>query len=144
MSHDRYFINRTATRILDLTSHMLIGYIGNYDYYLEKKETLENAYLTPEQNASSKECVVSEIKQDWQTQKELQAKARKRENDLKKCEENITVLEQQLADTEAEMVQPEVATNVARLQELTKLQAEINDNLTALYEQWEVLAEGND
>lgn len=144
VSHDRYFINRTATRILDLTSHMLIGYIGNYDYYLEKKETLENAYLTPEQNASSKECVVSEIKQDWQTQKELQAKARKRENDLKKCEENITVLEQQLADTEAEMVQPEVATNVARLQELTKLQAEINDNLTALYEQWEVLAEGND
>lgn len=141
VSHDRYFINRTATRILDLTGHTLIGYLGNYDYYLEKKETLEQAYLTPSETPDAKAETASEAKLDWRAKKEQQAKLRKKENDLKKCEEKISDLESRLTGIDEEMQKPEVATNVARLQELTKEQTAINEELTALYELWESLAE---
>jgi len=140
VSHDRYFINRTASRILDLTGHKLIGYLGNYDYYLEKKEALEaNLLLSP---ASVKaEENPSENKLDWQAKKEQQAKLRKKENDLKKCEEAIAGLEKELADIEAAMLQPDVATNAVRLQELSCRQEEINNSLLSLYDKWEALAD---
>ena len=138
VSHDRYFINRTASRILDLTEHTFISYLGNYDYYLEKKETLEQNLL-PKTAASSAIETVSENKLDWQAQKELQAKQRKRENDLKKCEEAITALEERDAFLDEEMSLPENATNVAKLQEITKEKEEIASKLEALYEQWETL-----
>lgn len=140
VSHDRYFINRTASRILDLTGHKLIGYLGNYDYYLEKKEALEaNLLLSP---ASEKaEENPSENKLDWQAKKEQQAKLRKKENDLKKCEEAIAGLEKELADIEAAMLQPDVATNAVRLQELSCRQEEINNSLLSLYDKWEALAD---
>ena len=141
VSHDRYFINRTATRILDLTGQKLIEYLGNYDYYLEKKETLEQVYLDPSSASAPVKNAPSETKLDWQAQKELQAKQRKKENDLKKCEEAIADLEARQSDIEAQMVLPDVATDVAKLQELSREQDEITEKLTALYEQWEVLAE---
>jgi len=141
VSHDRYFINRTATRILDLTNGQLIGYLGNYDYYLEKKETLEQNLLVKNDSPALKPEPVSETKLDWQAQKELQAKQRKKENDLKKCEEKIAELEKKLAEIDEQMQQPEIATSVFKLQDLTKEQDEINTRLTALYEQWEELAE---
>lgn len=137
VSHDRYFINRTASRILDLTDRKLINYLGNYDYYLEKKETLSPQAYSPA--APQKEAPPSETKLDWQAQKKLQAKTRKKENDLKKCEDAITSLEQELADIETTMCQPEVATDVAKLQELTKRQQALNETLLPLYEQWETL-----
>lgn len=140
VSHDRYFINRTASRILELTGKTLISYLGNYDYYLEKKETLTSAFLKDASPAPAKETV-SNNKLNWQATKEQQAKARKRENDLKKCEEAIASLEKQLSDIDAQMSQPQVATDVAKLQELAKIQKEINEKLSSLYEQWEVLAE---
>lgn len=141
VSHDRYFINRTATRILDLTNGQLIGYLGNYDYYLEKKETLEQNLLIKTDAPVPKAETVSETKLDWQAQKELQAKARKKENDLKKCEEKIAELEDKLAAIDEQMQLPEVATSVFKLQDLTKEQTEINTQLAKLYEQWEELAE---
>lgn len=142
VSHDRYFINRTASRILDLTGQKLIGYLGNYDYYLEKKDALEQAYLSPASASSVKpEEAPSENKLDWQAKKEQQAKQRKKENDLKKCEEKITGLETQLSEIDEEMQKPEIAVNVAKLQELTKTQAQIQEQLSALYELWETLAE---
>ena len=141
VSHDRYFINRTASRILDLTGQKLIEYLGNYDYYLEKKEALEQVYFTTPATTISVKNAPSETKLDWQTQKELQAKQRKKENDLKKCEEAIAKLEAKQSDIEAQMSLPEVATDVAKLQELSKLQDDINTQLAALYEQWETLAE---
>lgn len=141
VSHDRYFINRTASRILDLTGQKLIEYLGNYDYYLEKKEALEQVYLTTPATTISEKNAPSETKLDWQTQKELQAKQRKKENDLKKCEEAIAKFEAKQSDIEAQMSLPEVATDVAKLQELSKLQDDINAQLAALYEQWETLAE---
>lgn len=142
VSHDRYFINRTASRILDLTGQKLISYLGNYDYYLEKKDALEQAYLSPASASSVKpEEAPSENKLDWQAKKEQQAKQRKKENDLKKCEEKITGLETQLSEIDEEMQKPEIAVDVAKLQELTKTQAQIQEQLSALYELWETLAE---
>lgn len=141
VSHDRYFINRTATRILDLTCGQLIGYLGNYDYYLEKKETLEQNLLRMPSAALPKAESVSETKSDWQAQKELQAKQRKKENDLKKCEEKIAVLEEKLSEIDEQMLLPEIATSVFKLQELTAEQEKLNTELSALYEKWEELAQ---
>ncbi len=140
VSHDRYFINRTATRILELTAQTFVNYIGNYDYYLEKKEQL-TASLT----SFAAQAVIpekeSENKTDWKQQKEDAAKLRKKENDLKKCEERIAKLEQEQADLETEMCDPAIATNVAKLQEISKKQTEIAKELEDLYEKWEALAE---
>ncbi len=141
VSHDRYFINRTASRILDLTGQKLIEYLGNYDYYLEKKEALEQVFLAGPATTAPAKKAPSETKLDWQAQKELQAKQRKKENDLKKCEEAITALEAKQNEIEAQMALPEIATDVAKLQELSKQQDDINAQLAALYEQWEALAE---
>lgn len=140
VSHDRYFINRTASRILDLTGGQLLGYLGNYDYYLEKKDELEQKMLQTPQSTSGLSSP-SDAKKSWQEQKELQARQRKKENDLRKCETEITRLEQEQSDLEQEMASPEVATNAARLQELSSRQESIAAMLSTLYEQWERLAE---
>lgn len=138
VSHDRYFINRTASRILELANHGLTNYLGNYDYYLEKKNTL----LQPSPaSAPTKEETPSETKLDWQAKKEQQAKARKKENDLKKCEEAITALENQITQLEEEMAQPEIAVDAVKLQELAACQENLEQELASLYQQWEILAE---
>ncbi len=140
VSHDRYFINRTASRILELTGQTFVNYIGNYDYYLEKKETMTASLPScPIKAAVSSADSLS--KTDWKQKKEEQAKLRKKENDLKKCEEEIEKLEQKKAELDEEMSRPDIATNVARLQEISKVQQEIEDTLTALYETWETLAQ---
>ena len=144
VSHDRYFINKTAHRILDLTAHQFVNYIGNYDYYLEKHDTVMAAVIGAAQTeaASSAQTAASEseVKLDWKAQKEEQARIRKRENDLKKCEDKINTLEERQAAIEEEMARPEVATNVAKLQELSKEQDAITAQLEELYELWETLA----
>ena len=140
VSHDRYFINKTATRILDLTNHKLVNYIGNYDYYLEKKEELTDIYA-PEVREEVYTETVSATKMDWKQQKEEQARLRKRENDLKKTEKAIEELEQRDSEIDAEMANPEVATNVAECVRLSKEKAEIAEKLEKLYEKWEELAE---
>ena len=140
VSHDRYYINKTATRILDLTNHKLVNYIGNYDYYLEKKEELTDIYA-PEVREEVYTETVSATKMDWKQQKEEQARLRKRENDLKKTEKAIEELEQRDSEIDEEMANPEVATNVAECVRLSKEKAEIAEKLEKLYEKWEELAE---
>lgn len=140
VSHDRYFINRTATRILELTAQTFVNYIGNYDYYLEKKDIM-TASLSPAVADSSASAADTESKQDWKQQKEEQARLRKKENDLKKCEAQIALLEQQKADLNNKMCDPAIATDVAELQALSKKIADTEKELEALYEKWEVLAE---
>ena len=140
VSHDRYFINKTATRILDLTNHKLVNYIGNYDYYLEKKEELTDIYA-PEVREEVYTETVSATKMDWKQQKEEQARLRKRENDLKKTEKAIEELEQRDSEIDEKMANPEVATNVAECVRLSKEKAEIAEKLEKLYEKWEELAE---
>lgn len=142
VSHDRYFINRTATRILNLTGESIINYIGNYDYYLEKKETNERAYLT--QTSEKQETLqrnVSEGKADWKSQKDAQAKQRKLQNQILKIETEIEQLEERLAQIEEEFAKPEVATNSAKLGELHSQQVEIQEKLDSLYVNWEKLSD---
>lgn len=150
VSHDRYFINKTAHRILDLNRGVLTNYLGNYDYYLEKKEEqlskidaaladshLGNSGTTQDlKNAASGN---SDAKQDWKAKKEEQAAKRKRENELKKCEEQIETLESRNTEIDALMASPEVCTDVAKLQELNLEKEGNEEELAALYEKWETL-----
>lgn len=163
VSHDRYFINKTATRILDLTEQTLINYIGNYDYYIEKKPEMESTYLgktsassdtipygkpgafpatfpssSPSANAFEND---SENKQNWQQQKEEQAKARKRKNDLKKTEEEIHQLETRNEEIDTLLTKEDIFTNVQKLIELNDEKKSIEERLMELLEQWELLAE---
>ena len=160
VSHDRYFINQTATRILELVNQTFVNYIGNYDYYLEKKEELTKAYASvpsaekagnsgnraagnasestgPSAGAaSSKPSALS-----WQEQKELQAKERKRKNDLKKTEEEISRLEERNEEIDHELTLEEVYSNSIKCQELTSERTQNEEKLEELYEKWESLAE---
>ena len=141
VSHDRYFINQTATRILELTNQSLINYIGNYDYYLEKKDELTQIYA-PEQSSDEAPAVTaSAASLDWKAQKEEQARLRKKENDLKKLEDQIAALEQRDKEIDEEFNLPETGTNLPRCQELSREKAKLTEELERLYERWEELAE---
>lgn len=140
VSHDRYFINKTATRILDLTNHNLVNYIGNYDYYMEKHEELTKIYAPETQEEVAIPQTESSNKSDWKQQKEEQAKKRKRENELKKTESEIEQLETRDKEIDEEMSKPEIAVNVAKCVALSNEKAEIALKLEALYEKWEELA----
>ena len=133
VSHDRYFINRTATRIIELCGKEFFNYMGNYDYYLEKK-------ITPTEELVITDTAPTESKLDWKAQKEEQALRRKRENDLKKCEDMIADLEEKLSAIDAKMQQPEIACNSAELGKLTKEQAALQEKLDEQMELWETLA----
>ena len=146
VSHDRYFINQTASRILDLVNHTFVNYIGNYDYYLEKKEELTTAYAGVASTSSSvsdnsTDKNVSESKLSWQEQKEAQARLRKRQNELKKTEERIGELEDRDSEIDALMIQEDIFTNSVKCQELAKEKAAIAEELEELYMKWEELAE---
>ena len=133
VSHDRYFINRTATRIIELCGKEFFNYMGNYDYYLEKK-------ITPTEELVVTDTAPTESKLDWKARKEEQALRRKRENDLKKCEDMIADLEEKIAAIDAKMQQPEIACNSAELGKLTKEQTALQEKLDEQMELWETLA----
>jgi len=137
VSHDRYFINQTATRILDLSADGITSYTGNYDYYIAKQ--LVSTARTEEKTTPVKE--ESETKKDWKRSKEEQAKERKRRNDLKKTEDRIEALEQLLSRLNEEMAKPENATDAAKLTNIANQQASASEELDTLYEQWEALSE---
>ena len=180
VSHDRYFINQTATRILELTGQTLINYIGNYDYYLEKRETMTSLYASDAdpyagtagtssssalssakdkagsasqttlsgtetgsfasaKQSSDNASSASHVKLDWQAQKEEQARIRKRQNDLKKTEDQIHLLETRDKEIDLLLQQEEVYTNVTRLVELNQEKQDIQNQLEELYERWEAL-----
>ncbi|MCI8664326.1 MAG: ABC-F family ATP-binding cassette domain-containing protein [Hungatella sp.] len=156
VSHDRYFINQTATRILELTGETFLNYIGNYDYYLEKRELMNSLYVPDSQNLSdrsgtnetssplkpgSSPSLETDGKQDWKARKEEQAKLRKKQNDLKKTEEEIASLEERDGELDQELARPEVASDVGKLMEIHKEQESVRERLEKLYEVWESLAE---
>ena len=140
VSHDRYFINKTATRILDLTGKRLINYIGNYDYYLEKKETLEAALLD-ELPKEDQPLAASANKQNWQTKKEEQKELRKIQNELKRIEDEVAKLEETNARLDEELANPEIAANVGKLMEVHKQKEANDERINALLERWEELSE---
>ena len=142
VSHDRYFINQTATRILELTNLAVVNYIGDYDYYLDKKEELTEKYApVKEQTTETAQAEVSsEGKLTWQQQKEEQARKRKQENELKKTEQRIEELETRDKEIDETLVLPDVCTNVGRCAELSREKEKIQQELVELYEIWETLA----
>ncbi len=140
VSHDRYFINKVATRILNLTGETVVNYIGNYDYYLEKCRELTQIYAPGKEEAVKSEPE-SSSKLDWKQQKEAQARQRKLENDRKKTEDAIEQTEQRIQELEEAFADSEIATNSAKLQELHQEYAEKQQELEKLYEVWEQLME---
>ena len=149
VSHDRYFVNRISTRIIELHEGYFDNYIGNYDYYLEKREDVRKASDVHRDTVSSSPAssdnapgASSEIDSaaDWKAQKAQQAEARKKANDLKKCEDRITEIENELSELENKMAEPDVATSPSKLNELVKKQNALNEELEALMEKWEALS----
>ncbi len=141
VSHDRYFINATATRILDLTGGQLVNYIGNYDYYLEKHDLLTPKAFSSETVKEKSSETETDRKLDWKQQKEEQARQRKRENDFKKTEEEIFKLESRDSEINELLTQESIYTNVAECIKLHKEKEAIASKLETLYEQWEALAQ---
>ncbi len=154
VSHDRYFINRTAHRILELTKNHFVSYVGNYDYYLEKRDiqmaTLDEQIKKEEERSGASTTSASAASDtpaskggalDYKAKKEEEARIRKKENDLKKCEARIAELEARISEIDEEMAKPEIATNSIKLQELAKEQDTLKEELEQKYEQWETLAE---
>ena len=138
VSHDRYFINKTATRILELSSDGITSYLGNYDDYVYEKEKLAANSTTVNEPKKQEE---SDNKRDWKLAKEEQAKERKRQNDIKKIEAKIEELETNIEEINDEMNKPDNATNSAKLNELATRHEELSSDLEKLYEEWEKLSE---
>lgn len=149
VSHDRYFVNQTATRILDLYNKQFYSFAGNYDYYLEKKDVVEQPSGAVQPNVQTTTAgantdaaeSASDSKLSWQQQKEEQALKRKKENRLRKCEDDIAALEDEIAQLNEQMADPAIATDVAKLQELSKKQTALQETLEQRYEEWEELSE---
>lgn len=149
VSHDRYFVNQTATRILDLYNKQFYSFAGNYDYYLEKKDGVEQPSGAVQPNGQTTTAgantdaaeSASDSKLSWQQQKEEQALKRKKENRLRKCEDDIAALEDEIAQLNEQMADPVIATDVAKLQELSKKQTALQETLEQRYEEWEELSE---
>ena len=141
VSHDRYFINRTATRILELHNRQLTGYLGNYDYYLEKRDELRPAPQPDSRQEQQTESAPSSSRADWKVQKEEQARRRKQQNELKRTEEKIAALEARRDAIDAEFSDPETGTDLVRCQQLSSEREQISAELDGLYERWEELAD---
>ena len=144
VSHDRYFINQTATRILDLKNQTLVNYIGNYDYYLEKNEELTKIYAPAQENASAKsssDASSASSREDWERMKEEQARQRKRQNDLKKTEDEIQKLEVRDGEIDRLLELEEILTDLVKCTALTTEKAQITQQLDQLYDQWAQLAD---
>ncbi len=140
VSHDRYFINKTATRILELKNKKMVNYLGNFDYYLEKKDELTAIYAPEtEPDSPDTQSQISSGKADWKSMKEEQARIRKIQNEITRIEEQIEKLEETVAECDADLVKPEYSTNVAKLIEIQKLKDEAEAELEALYERWDDL-----
>ena len=139
VSHDRYFINKTATRILDLTGNRLLNYIGNYDYYIEKREAVEGAANLSNNNIEEKPAEISDSKQEWIENKTAQAQKKKISNALNKCEKEIEKIEEKLGLIDEEFANPEISSNVGKLMELQKEKTALEEKLEKLMNEWEEL-----
>lgn len=141
VSHDRYFINRTATRVLELSGNAFTEYLGDYDYYLEKKAEKERLDNESAASSESDAANVSAAKMDWQSQKEETARERKRLRDIERAEKEIDRLEKRSAEIDDLLCQREVATDPAACVKLSKEQEEIQKSLDDYYILWEKLQE---
>lgn len=139
VSHDRYFINATATRIIELTNRNIVNYIGNYDYYLEKRDILTAKASPDAQLSSSDNTTKKDSKLSWQQSREEQNKLKKKQNEIKKTEIRIAEIEDRLSAIDTEYSDPSIGSNTARLMELHNESTQLKKELDELYEHWEEL-----
>lgn len=139
VSHDRYFINATASRVIHLAHHTVTNYIGNYDYYLEKQDILEKN-LEEAAKVEDTEADKSQGKDAWKEQKRLQAERRKLENAVKKAEEEVERLEEEAAALEEELADPKIAAVSAELNRISAKLSAVKEQLEEAYEVWEEAA----
>lgn len=141
ISHDRYFIDKTAERVIELSKDGVTQYLGNYSYYMEKKaerERLAAANATDMfASQSVKATAVSDSKADWLMQKEEQAKARKKANEIKKVEDEIEKTEARIAELDELLFTPEVNADTEKLKTLFDEKTVLETKLEDLYEKWE-------
>lgn len=144
VSHDRYFINQTATRILELKDKTLTNYIGNYDYYeshrIQTSSASQPAFTPVSDAADTTDATPSQAKLSWKESKAEQARLRKKANDLKKLEDKIEQFENRLSEIDEAFMIPENATNAVRLNELSIERKSVEKELDSMYEEWEVLS----
>lgn len=134
VSHDRYFVNKVATKVLELTDNGINEYLGNYDYYIEKKDTVSNKYTF---TSKEEKALNSSGKADWKKQKEEAARQNKIKREIVKIEKEIESLENKLEQIDNDLNNPANSTNSAKLNELTEASDEINSKLQSLYDKWE-------
>ena len=138
VSHDRYFINRTADRILELNSEGLTEYLGNYDYYLEKKQ--ENTTSAGSLKISSNNIKNEAAALDYKAQKAEAARIKKLNNDLNKLEDKIAQTEQAISDIDAWLNDSSNGTDTAGLIKKQKEKESLDEELLILYDKWEELS----
>lgn len=131
ISHDRYFINSTASKIVELNKDKATIYLGNYDYYTEKLK--ENEIVKTEEVKS----VETETKLDWKKQKEIQAQQRKKDNQIKKLENEIEETENKIEELDNLLATEEVYTNSMRSREIYEEKEILEEKLMELYEEFE-------
>lgn len=134
ISHDRYFINKTAQKILELTPNGVNQYLGNYQYYLEKKQEQEQNNKTETKQVT---YTVSEGKADWLKQKEQQAQERKAAAKVNKVEQEIEQTETKIKELDAMLF--EIHADFSKAQELFEQKTQLEEQLEQLYEKWEEL-----
>ena len=130
VSHDRYFINKLADRILYMTSDGIESYIGNYDDFIEKRRERETASAPKKESAG---------KIDYLERKKQESEKRKIINRFKKTEEKIAEIEEQIREKETELNNPEIATDYVRLGEISEEIGNLNEELENEYLVWEEL-----
>ncbi|NLM13543.1 MAG: ABC-F family ATP-binding cassette domain-containing protein [Epulopiscium sp.] len=136
ISHDRYFINRTATKVLELTPYGIKEYLGNYDYYIEKRNQIQFNSMEKELPSAEK---LSSSKEEWLKRKEEQAQQRKLQGSIEKIENQIHETENQIEEINQQLCLEEVYTNPEKSQEILNMKTQLEEELERLYEQWEEL-----
>ena len=140
VSHDRYFVDKTATRILDLTHETILSYEGNYTDYLAQKERKEAvAGFSVSSEDASKDTSETVSKQNWKDQKAKEAEERKLRNRIAKLEEQIASCEQRIQEIDDAMQSPENCTNSYELNRLSEEKEKVEETLLAAMTEWEEL-----
>uniref|UniRef100_UPI00402A6019 ABC transporter ATP-binding protein n=1 Tax=[Lactobacillus] rogosae TaxID=706562 RepID=UPI00402A6019 len=133
VSHDRYFINSTATRIIELANKTVVNYIGNYDYYLEKKDILGEKPITNNISKSSSSAI---SKLNWQEEKVKQAQQKKIKNEIKRTEERMALIEAEIEDLDNMYADPAISSDTAKLMEIHTRKEALSKELDELYDKW--------
>ncbi|MGN0382683.1 MAG: ABC-F family ATP-binding cassette domain-containing protein [Eubacterium sp.] len=141
VSHDRYFINKVATRIIELKNHKIINYLGNYDYYLEKCSELSNIFAPENSSCINNETSSGTARDDWKSMKEEKARIRKLENKISELEQLISDNEAAIIQLDEELNNPQIATNAGKLAEICREKDNIKLKLDNLYSEWEKTSE---